>query len=732
MDVSATESEAREAAHGCGGGGGWDRERVVPAGTDVTAGGGTTTGDDAGGGSGARAAEREVDCVTTASRGWVAVDWIFCEAQRSGPAPPSLNLHGSPTGGFWGGVPILHHGSGRNCEMASPAERFWYGRQRFAVGPTVFCDTQATARRWRLPHGRKRSQRPTRGALTARVRGTGSAATCRRRLHTSHSDDACGIGVAPPFLSERRAHESPVAGALIVNPLTHGPLPSAWPIQNGSWRPPPAPPFPKNRGRRGPPNFFDVAVRSRDKRQLIQLNINKSGLHALEWKTRDPYSLVDDSLVTRTHCTTKQWRRGKNHEPNTRRNCEAEGAKRHNQQRPRVAVPIRATDSFWRPRRNHNRLVPPPFVHTEACGNGGGDQQALAIAPGKVPAEPARPRRRGDQWFGGIDSRHTRAAVDAVTTAVGRQTPARAMTGWKLPTGDVKIRAAVGGRGGSDATAATAAAVAHDASPPSAAVAASVRTGGTGAASAAAPPPPAASPPSASGGGRRRRRTPRRGRRPPPMPPSADVHPNGRRPPRTGGHAAAANAGGVRRLHAGDEAACRRLVRHKFWHATGRVTRGRAPPTPERVSQTCRVIPFPSVDFDHVSWLNGIMVEAQSTRRVYGVLRHVLANGSASFQSHPNHANTFRPNPADRAIPHTKDLRAETGSFGAFKPNTFTCARFFLISRARERVWKGMCQLRLLAFAGMIGREGSSRLNHSDQEMGDPSVLERRLLGAAA
>jgi len=175
-------------------------------------------------------------------------------------------------------------------------------------------------------------------------------------------------------LSERRAHESPVAGALIVNPLTHGPLPSAWPIQNGSWRPPPAPPFPKNRGRRGPPNFFDVAgrrcrvsragcsrqrlagepqpatvshdalatrsslarqpsfsdatplatVRSRDKRQLIQLNINKSGLHALEWKTRDPYSLVDDSLVTRTHCTTKQWRRGKNHEPNTRRNCEAE------------------------------------------------------------------------------------------------------------------------------------------------------------------------------------------------------------------------------------------------------------------------------------------------------------------------------------------------------------------------------------------------------------------------
>ena len=45
-------------------------------------------------------------------------------------------------------------------------------------------------------------------------------------------------------------------------------------------------------------------VRSRYKRRLIQLNLNKSGLHGLEWKTRDPYSLVNDSLITRTHCTT--------------------------------------------------------------------------------------------------------------------------------------------------------------------------------------------------------------------------------------------------------------------------------------------------------------------------------------------------------------------------------------------------------------------------------------------
>jgi len=48
--------------------------------------------------------------------------------------------------------------------------------------------------------------------------------------------------------------------------------------------------------------------------------------------------------------------------------------------------------------------------------------------------------------------------------------------------------------------------------------------------------------------------------------------------------------------------------------------------------------------------------QAQSTQRVHGVLRYVLANGSASFCSHPNHANTFRPNPADRAIPHTEDF----------------------------------------------------------------------------
>jgi len=34
--------------------------------------------------------------------------------------------------------------------------------------------------------------------------------------------------------------------------------------------------------------------------------MNKSGLYGLEWKTRDTYSLVGDSLVTRMHCTAGQ------------------------------------------------------------------------------------------------------------------------------------------------------------------------------------------------------------------------------------------------------------------------------------------------------------------------------------------------------------------------------------------------------------------------------------------
>ena len=33
--------------------------------------------------------------------------------------------------------------------------------------------------------------------------------------------------------------------------------------------------------------------------------IHKSGLYGLKWKTRDPYSLLNDSLMTRTHCSSR-------------------------------------------------------------------------------------------------------------------------------------------------------------------------------------------------------------------------------------------------------------------------------------------------------------------------------------------------------------------------------------------------------------------------------------------
>jgi len=122
---------------------------------------------------------------------------------------------------------------------------------------------------------------------------------------------------------------------------------------------------------------------------------------------------------------------------------------------------------------------------------------------------------------------------------------------------------------------------------------------------------------------------------------------------------------------------------------------------------------------------------AHSTQRVNGVLRHTLANGSASFQSHPNHANHFRPNVADRVIPHTTDLRAETASFAAFKPNTFTCERGFY-HVAHVKVFGKEYAVCVLFLAELIGQEGSLRMHHLDEQMGDPSVFERRLICAAA
>ena len=57
------------------------------------------------------------------------------------------------------------------------------------------------------------------------------------------------------------------------------------------------------------PNFEErvqflkrCTVRSRYWRQLIQLDIKKWGLHGLDCKTRDSYSLLHDSRIRRTHC----------------------------------------------------------------------------------------------------------------------------------------------------------------------------------------------------------------------------------------------------------------------------------------------------------------------------------------------------------------------------------------------------------------------------------------------
>lgn len=67
--------------------------------------------------------------------------------------------------------------------------------------------------------------------------------------------------------------------------------------------------------------------------------------------------------------------------------------------------------------------------------------------------------------------------------------------------------------------------------------------------------------------------------------------------------------------------------------------------------------------------------EALSAELLRGVHKHVLANGSASFRSHPNHSNKFRPELTHSGIPRTKESRAKTGSFGALEPYTFTCKR---------------------------------------------------------
>jgi len=68
-----------------------------------------------------------------------------------------------------------------------------------------------------------------------------------------------------------------------------------------------------------------------------------------------------------------------------------------------------------------------------------------------------------------------------------------------------------------------------------------------------------------------------------------------------------------------------------------------------------------------------------------------------------------RPELLDSGIPRTKEMRDVTDSLGAFEPNTFTCPRSSFISRARERVEKGISHLRFMASARTIERKGPSR-----------------------
>ena len=44
----------------------------------------------------------------------------------------------------------------------------------------------------------------------------------------------------------------------------------------------------------------------------------------------------------------------------------------------------------------------------------------------------------------------------------------------------------------------------------------------------------------------------------------------------------------------------------------------------------------------------------------------------------------------DSAVLSTKGLRAKTGWFGAFQPNTFMCGSTSIMSRAHERDWERM------------------------------------------
>jgi len=106
--------------------------------------------------------------------------------------------------------------------------------------------------------------------------------------------------------------------------------------------------------------------------------------------------------------------------------------------------------------------------------------------------------------------------------------------------------------------------------------------------------------------------------------------------------------------------------------------------------------------------------KALSARRVHGVHKHVLANGSALFNSHPNHANIFRLELPDSGIPRTKEIRAKMDPLGAFEPNTFTCASFFLY----------------LAHVNVFGKEYRTCVQRLPQELLDKRTRHGSPLGS--
>jgi len=92
-----------------------------------------------------------------------------------------------------------------------------------------------------------------------------------------------------------------------------------------------------------------------------------------------------------------------------------------------------------------------------------------------------------------------------------------------------------------------------------------------------------------------------------------------------------------------------------------------------------------------VSEVSVRVAQALSRRRVHGVHTGVLANGSASFQSHAIHIDQIRHFYPNRADPRTKDLQANSGPSWPVWAEHVHVREILFLSRARERVWSSTC-----------------------------------------